>query len=387
MSRRRRLLGVFSFVLTIALGCALGIFAVFTASFLTEGIDESYSAPFFFYFFSASIFALLCLVVSILIHVPLHEIGHLVFGLISGYRFLSFRIGSFMLMRGERGLRFKRFSLFGTAGQCLMAPRIANTEKMPTFIYNVGGGLMNLIVSVLMLGIGFILNDYKHLFVFSLCFAASGLNTALTNLIPMRIGGIANDGYNTLTLMKNPAERKALSVQLAANEATAHGKRLSELPDEWFYEIADGRKGIHTSAHAYLCAQRLLDFARLDEAKKMMTVLLNSGSDLLPIYEGLMRNDLAFLEAHFTKDLQKAQSILTPWTRKLMKAMHKYPTVIRSEYALSMLRGDARSAEKLLSKFEKVAKSYPNPAEIETERALLAAFDEGLNRKIQAQGV
>ena len=96
---------------------------------------------------------------------------------------------------------------------------------------------MNLIISGLIMGLGFVFIEHKYFFVFSLCFAAAGINMALTNLVPMRYGGVANDGYNVLTLIKNPSARRALSVQLAANEATAYGKRLSSLPEE-LYDIA-----------------------------------------------------------------------------------------------------------------------------------------------------
>ena len=249
---------------------------------------------------------------------------------------------------------------------------------MPTFLYNFGGGIMNLIASAIALGVGFIFKERAHLFVFLASFAAVGVYMTLTNLIPMRLGGIANDGYNALTLIKKPSARRALSVQLAANEASAYGKRLSSLPEEWFFEIHDEKNGIHTAAHAYLCAQRLLDLGRLDEAKERMTALLRGGSDLLPIYESLVRVDLAFLEARLTKDVLRADGILTPGAKRIMKAMHLYPSVIRSEYALARLRGNTRAAERLLAKFERISKSYPYPAEIETERALIASFDENI---------
>lgn len=48
-----------------------------------------------------------------------HEAGHLVCGLLSGYKFVSFRIGSIIFVkRGDKILR-KKFSIPGTGGQCL----------------------------------------------------------------------------------------------------------------------------------------------------------------------------------------------------------------------------------------------------------------------------
>ena len=60
---------------------------------------------------------------ALLAQITLHEGGHLVCGLLSGYRFCSFRVGSLMWMRTEDGhLRLRRLRLAGTGGQCLRAP-------------------------------------------------------------------------------------------------------------------------------------------------------------------------------------------------------------------------------------------------------------------------
>lgn len=66
---------------------------------------------------------LLALALAVILQILIHEGGHLIFGLISGYGFVSFRVGSLMLLKGENGrLSFKRYFLAGTAGQCLMSP-------------------------------------------------------------------------------------------------------------------------------------------------------------------------------------------------------------------------------------------------------------------------
>ena len=60
--------------------------------------------------------------IAILFHILVHESGHLLFGLLTGYRFLSFRIGSLMWMKEDRHLKMKRLSITGTGGQCLLVP-------------------------------------------------------------------------------------------------------------------------------------------------------------------------------------------------------------------------------------------------------------------------
>ncbi|MGN1073610.1 MAG: hypothetical protein ACI4QB_01345, partial [Eubacteriales bacterium] len=77
----------------------------------------------------------------------IHEAGHLVFGLKTGYRFSSFRIGSLMWLKENGRLVRRRLSLAGTGGQCLMEPPALVNGRMPVVLYNLGGCIMNLIAA------------------------------------------------------------------------------------------------------------------------------------------------------------------------------------------------------------------------------------------------
>ena len=41
----------------------------------------------------------------------IHELGHLIFGLLSGYKFSSFRIGNIMLVKTGGKLKFKKLTI------------------------------------------------------------------------------------------------------------------------------------------------------------------------------------------------------------------------------------------------------------------------------------
>lgn len=84
---------------------------------------------------------------AILLQIIIHESGHLVFGLLSGYGFRSFRIGSLILLKEENGVKLRRIHIAGTAGQCIMSPPDMKDGKIPYVLYNLGGSLMNLISS------------------------------------------------------------------------------------------------------------------------------------------------------------------------------------------------------------------------------------------------
>ena len=93
--------------------------------------------------------ALVFVYIATLLHTIIHEGGHLVFGLLTGYKFISFRVGSFMLKKEDKKLVFKRFTLAGTGGQCLMSPPELKNERMPYVMYNLGGALMNIVFSII----------------------------------------------------------------------------------------------------------------------------------------------------------------------------------------------------------------------------------------------
>ena len=94
--------------------------------------------------------SLLLLYVAMFLQLVIHEAGHLVFGQLSGYRFSSFRIGSFMLLSQNGKFSVKRLSLAGTAGQCLMSPPEMSNGTFPVVLYNLGGCIMNLAASAVL---------------------------------------------------------------------------------------------------------------------------------------------------------------------------------------------------------------------------------------------
>ena len=89
----------------------------------------------------------LVMYVAIFMQLMIHEAGHLVFGLLSGYKFSSFRIFSFMWIKEGEKIKLRRLSIAGTGGQCLMSPPDMVDGRIPLVLYNLGGSLMNMIAT------------------------------------------------------------------------------------------------------------------------------------------------------------------------------------------------------------------------------------------------
>lgn len=80
----------------------------------------------------------------------IHESGHLIFGLISGFRFISFRIGSTIFLKDQKSnkIKKKKYFMAGTGGQCILDTPKDETKK-PFVLYNLGGVFLNLIFAVI----------------------------------------------------------------------------------------------------------------------------------------------------------------------------------------------------------------------------------------------
>jgi len=104
--------------------------------------------------------------IAIVAHIIIHEAGHLIFGLLSGYRFVSIRVFSFLFIKQDGKIVCKRYSLMGTSGQCLMAPPEPYTDDLPTMLFNFGGVIAGLIASALTLVLYIISQDYPVLSLF-----------------------------------------------------------------------------------------------------------------------------------------------------------------------------------------------------------------------------
>ncbi len=315
------------------------------------------------------------LAAGIWLQMALHELGHLLFGLLSGYRFLSYRVGRVMVLREKGKLRLRRYSLAGTGGQCLMLPPEGEPETMPVALYNLGGVFMNLIFGALGLA-GAAGTAQPIAQAGLLLFGGYGLLSALFNGIPIR-GTVDNDGANLRSACAGSAARRALWVQLQVAGATAQGLRLREMPEEWFrWPEEKELSNSLCAAEAVFCCNRLLDQQRLEECRERITALLDNAPGLTPLYRGLLAGDRMFLEL-LRGDTAAVQALDTQETRRILHAMRNNPSVLRTEYARALLeRRDEAEAAKILARFDRIAARWPYAGDIASERELLALISQ-----------
>lgn len=307
--------------------------------------------------------------------IAVHEAGHLLFGLLTGYSFCSYRLFSLMWMKERGHIVFRRFSIAGTGGQCLMSPPDPDERgRVPFVLYNLGGVIVNLVSAFLFLVPAILLPDRSFFAVLFRMLTVIALGFALVNGFPLRIGAVDNDGVNTRAMLREPAAVEIFWQMMKINELSARGERLRDMPAAWFGETDEAlcHNSIGVSREVFRL-NRLLDEGRYAEMAAEADAFLRRDSALNGIYRNLLICDLATCLL-LTGRREEAAGWLTPETERFMKTMRRNPSVLRCGIAAALLRdGDEQAAAKLREQFEAVALTHPYPAEIEAEREILAA--------------
>ena len=306
-------------------------------------------------------------------HIALHEAGHLLFGLLTGYGFSSYRVGSLMLVKESGKLRLRSRSIAGTGGQCLMTPPDMVDGKIPYVLYNLGGITVNVLLAVVCLIVaqGMEQNSvWRALMILSVVI---GIGFALVNGIPLKLGGVNNDGHNALSLGKDPDAMRSFWIQMKVNEQIASGKRLKDMPAEWF-EVPEDEKleNPMLASLAVFATNRYMDEKNFEDGAALMERLLEGKTGMVGVHKNLMICDLAYCELIGQNRPEKLESFLSKEQKQFRQSMKTFPTVLRAEYVYALLgEKDEKKAEKLRIQFEKMAKKYPYPGDIQSERELM----------------
>ena len=258
--------GVLQLIGIMVVGAVVGYFVGKIAGDSLSGVDK----PNIILFFITG-------VIAFILHIIVHEAGHLVFGLLSGYKFVSFRVFDFKIIKDENGkLSFRYEKIAGTGGQCLMRATEYVEGKFKYKLYLLGGVIFNVLFSIVF---WLILPSY-----YTLLFALIGFTLAFLNLIPMGF----NDGMTFYHASKDETTRFVLYLQLEYVYYQSIGKNL--LIEKT--EVVEKINSLEITNTNYLTDS--LEFIKLDGLEYFFEfeALYNESrklyierEDLLPVYK------------------------------------------------------------------------------------------------------
>ena len=289
----------------------------------------------------------------------IHEAGHLVFGLATGYKFLSYRIGSFTFIKEEGRIKVKRYVLPGTGGQCLMSPP-PYSSSMPYVLYNAGGAIFNFLSFLLFLLFFFLFYTVPFLSSFLLMSAFVSFGLGAMNIFPLIYG---NDGSNILNIGRSKKEKESFWAQMKLVEYQNRGIRLKDMPEEIFpVKAKDEIEGIMSASAFVFYENKLIDEGDYEGALEKAEEALSS-----PLLPQILRVTVKCDVIYLLLILEKDKTLI-----KQLKAMRGLITVMRSEYSYALLyeKNEDKAAE-IRKAFDSTSEKYPYASEIESERYLM----------------
>ena len=357
-------------IIMMAVGALCGLFMILSLdmSLFTEGSPKDFVAHMFI--------CIVFIIIAFFIQAVIHEAGHLVFGLLTGYEFVSYRIGSVMFIKERGKLRIKLYNIVGTGGQCLMMPPPWK-DGVPYKLYNLGGCIMNLVTGILFLVLFFNMEKGSLPASFVGMLSAVGFGNLLINGIPMQLGGISNDGRNALFLGKDETSLRAFWLQLYVNGLIAEGERMRNMPEEWFF-LPAGKNledpmictvGVMLYNYYFDCH----DFEKAEITAEYML----SAPGLLGVHKNELLCELMFLRIFRGAEPELIDSLNTPALDKYIRSTANYVSRRRLVYAYQLLyRRNITMAQKCKELFEKTVKNYPYSSEIENEKEIIELIDQ-----------
>ena len=331
-------------------------------------------------------------VIGLELAVVLHELGHLVMGRLTGYSFLSFRVGSFVLTKEEGKWKIKRFGITGTAGQCLMIPpETDKPEKAPALLYHAGGGIFNLITAAISVAFC-LLSGSLYVRVFFHMLGLISLILGITNLIPQK-AQVPNDGYNIWRILKSEADRIAIYniLRISGYQDLSPG----EMPVDVFIPVEKGctsigadqdtdsdDKGAYSRVSKMMYGYYLLDRKEFPEAEEMFAECAKKDEKSFTYYRLEAAGELLFCK--LIRDAAPSEIILL-YDRELAGYINKNKKLSigkrRILYAYQKLfMKDEDAAAKEYEEAMKLASSYPAKGDVKMELSLLE-FVKNLRRE------
>ena len=319
---------------------------------------------------------LLAALIAFVLNIILHEGGHLVAGLLMGYKFVSFRFFNWTLIRKDGHLKWRNFELEGTGGQCLMAPPDKPLEEIDTRWYNAGGVLANAIIALLAIVLIWALNLPSWLNSLLAAMALFGILGVLTNGIPMKLGGVANDGYNLLQLEKDIPGKQCFCNVLELNALNQEGKTYSEMPERLFIipDPIDWKNPMHTAAVLASVTRKQAQH-QWEESYQQLTEASSHKSDIMPLYQLELENMMTLACIATGRDDEARQH----YTDEVAKYVSHHAPTMSDKQMTTMavalaLEGDRPKAEQLLNQLETDRNKYIHQGDVAMSLDLMHWF-------------
>lgn len=240
------------------------------------------------------------------LHVLVHEMGHLLFGLAAGMRFHSVRVGLVRISRERGKLRIRSADSSRAAGEADFYPTSAKGVRTRFSLTALGGALLNLIYAGTLAALYFTLPYHPALLFFAL-FAPFNLYEGVMALYPAELSAGNTDGMVILGLLKKSPEA-IVTLNVLTAQGILYEGTFADIPRQFLFDVPVVREDL--PAFAALLQLRW----RYAVLKGAYTDAMKALSRLETLYEELdgeerseIAADLAYMYAVLTPDPARAE--------------------------------------------------------------------------------
>lgn len=316
--------------------------------------------------------ALSCMLafVAFILQILLHEVGHMIGGLATNYKFFSIRFFKYVLVKTNNGLQWRQYDIVGTGGQCVMyldKDIDVAQDSTPYFWYNAGGVATNILLTL----ISIIVVKYTDMGIVGSSFftlmAFAGIALALLNGIPMNMGaGINNDGRNILMLSRSAINRRLFIRSLQIIGELGHGIQPKDMPKEWFSSELPTGGNDYFGIVSYISYISLLEDEGLWNEACIAYEQLNNVKPKLPLLFSLETASEHILTELLTQNRQDiVEKLWTKQAEKYTTSNSKYsPSKLAALYAIELLHNkDEKKALQLYEELQRRKDMFYLPGE------------------------
>lgn len=308
MSKRLNTISnILSFVLTLAM--------LFVVTLVCNSRYYGQADPFFVILLFLG-FSIVCGLVCTLFH----ELGHLIFGKINNFAFLSFTVWFFRISKIGKKLRFDFVKMNEEAGSTEFIPigtkNLEKRLKSMTF----GGLLFSFITMLFSLPVFFITSTPLWLYCFLAMFLPIGAFVLFGNALPMVNDGAYNDGGVIYGINKQTDSIKVLINILKVHAELYKGKTPAEIDETLYFDLPQlPEDDINFITLLNLRYNYYLDKQDYENAKKIIS-RLTTLTEYMPksIYNAIKADEL-YSCCTFDLNEQKADEL----TLELEKYLNK----------------------------------------------------------------
>lgn len=326
------------------------------------------------------VFLILFFGVSFLLAIQIHELGHFLFGKISGYSLLELKIGSFSV-RWENGkYKFVIERIKGLGGYCKMLPPTHDLTQKRQLLYYAGGILMNLISGLMAMGTALLfphLNTYLILGLWIFGFVSVFLG--LLNMRPLISANNPSDGKIIQSILKKDAFSRDFAFINTSLTDLTRGVRPKDLQvlNEQIDETEEPRE-----LYIYKMVYHLYHAIDKEDKEKLSKCLrlLEAHKDKIPsAVEKPIYYEIAGGYC-LLNEKQKALEYYTPYESFLQKENDLNGNRIRA-YCAYIINENLPEALALCEKGLEVADSFPLKGQAIMEKELIDKLKKQIESK------